>query len=380
MMNTPHTEIKLTMLGSVRRALEVQGYSVRLKHPNRKRGSSGSQGGQYSLVISNSASAFSISIDYFHAILARKPSPASSPSTYTNLGSTQQDLLIAARVALRRSSSPVSTETSSERSYLDGPYVVGWSDQSPWQWCLQRKHVSLTTPNGEVLTLHLGLDLAWQSEYYLLVDIQRSGNPSILRRVSNPTHPPAVDLPDLLDCLDHGVSLTLPGHVERALQEQGFGVRFRRAAKDDLHSCRLTLSRGNQVTVGIDFSNHLVSRLGDDRDFSGNQLQELTFRACVKLSSSSQSGHPNDASHTASPIEVMEWVAWRSVDKLNPIRQRILKLRGRRRWYLPCRDVQLTLPSGLELTLRLGLYLVWPPEYCLIVQVVPQSETSLGSL
>ncbi|KAM5530691.1 hypothetical protein V8D89_015663 [Ganoderma adspersum] len=154
----PHTDLKFTLLGSVRKALENQGYSVRVEGPNPNHGSSHS----CSLNIYNAASASTIVIEYFHLLRETVAS--------------DQVLVVAACVTLKSSSNSAS-HTDSETN-RDGPYVVVWTDghSRSWRWCQERKEVRLVvSTSGDSLTLRLGLDLALQSEYYLLVDVEHGG-------------------------------------------------------------------------------------------------------------------------------------------------------------------------------------------------------------
>ncbi len=330
LLDAPHETFHLSLPGSVKRALEMKGYSTRLElGPNHAGGSY-----SHSLTLSSDAdSGFTIVVKYFHKL-------DNHSST-----STSQGLVVVARVTLESSISDDGSDT-----YQDGPYAVIWSDmERPWKWRLEKKHVVLATPTGASLTLHLGFDLGWQSEYYLHVDIEPG--------TSDRFKPPETWN---LDGIHESVSLTLPGHVKRALQTDGYEVRFEALDVDDEGNParhRLTLSKADPgFAIVIDYSHNLTTPYAREPP-----RQDLTFQARVKvLPSSSVQDHTPVAPQTDSTT--MDWNA-RDPDS--------------RMWcpHLPGKDITLVLPTGRRLTLRLGFYLVWYSEYCVTAEILkPRSR------
>ena len=249
----PHADLKLTMLGSVRRTLEEQGYSVHLEGP---RNPDPTVGSFYSLsLVSNVDEGFTISVKWFYRLRT------------SNVNDDRQELLVVARISLE--------SIPSNGPDHDGPYVMAWEESSPWSWWLGKRKVGLVTPTGDSLTLELGLDLAWRSsEYYLFVSIERhpDGDPSFrpgLRIDNSPRF--------FLRDPHSSVRLTFPGHVRRALQAQGYTVHFdgrNERCPDHYH---LTPSDPN-LTIDVECSRHLST--------ASDETQRLTFRACVKVRSS----------------------------------------------------------------------------------------------
>ena len=256
-MYTTHTGFKLTMLGSARKALEAQGYTVHLERPSCPAPNTDSSH-CCTLTISNAASGFTIFIKYFHML--RNSEALSIPGSSGQ--GVHQKLIVAARVVL---------EPSSVQNTNDGPYVVGWADEHAghmkgWRWRQRLEEIDLTTPDGHSVTLRLGMDLAWESEYYLVVDIGDSGSRS------GQGHSPNLLLNIPHDC----ITLTLPAHIKRALQLGGYEVHFKRPGEDASDPYHLILSDAN-LTVDIECSHHLFM------DSDGQQ--GLTFRACITTSS-----------------------------------------------------------------------------------------------
>ncbi|PIL28755.1 hypothetical protein GSI_08799 [Ganoderma sinense ZZ0214-1] len=350
-----HTDLKFTMLGSVRRALEVQGYSIHLDQPGEKCSSS--------LFLSNSR--FNIFVRYFYAT-------HTSPDPYlpTILTHDKQELVVTACVTLELPLDP----RHSSGGYMHGPYVARWSDSQRgdgWRWSHEHKKIGFTAPTGELLTLSLGLDLAWVSEYYLVVDIEHLGECSPqIERIEPSVH----DMPfRLVDPHYDTISLKLPRHTKCALQAHGYEARFEGPNDDHSNLYHLTLSDvEGDLEINIGYSYSL------SRDLNGRQ--GLAFRACITtplVLQSSQGPAPQPECQT------VNWDAWHvetsssggDIDK-----------QGGWHWKLPDEDVKLSLPNGLELTLRLGLYLIWLSEYCITIEVIPPkplsqttSHKSLGS-
>ena len=365
-LNAPHEVFNLTLPGSVRRALNTKGYAVHL-------GPGPNIGGfhSHSLTISSSTYPdYSIVIKYFHTLhcdIPRSDSP--------------QALVIVARVTLESSIPDDGSET-----YRDGPYAVIWRDIMPptsgWRWSLEGKQVVLATPTGESLTLHLGFDLAWQSEYYLRIDIEPET--SGLKLLDDGQ----VDNPYLtLNGVHGSVSLTLPGHVKRALQTAGYQVHSEGLNGENNPPChRLSLFQADAAfTMVIEYFHFLTtdppelepdsgesahpeldsglptSSTSDNllADFKADRQsqQKLTFQACVTVASACG---PQCAQVAAREGELETTVDW---DARHP------KLGGWRR-HLPKKDIPLNLPTGAPLTLRLGFNLVWYSEYCLTVDIL----------
>ncbi|KAI1792660.1 hypothetical protein LXA43DRAFT_887087 [Ganoderma leucocontextum] len=143
-LDQDHTVLKLTLSTWARAALRAHGYTVLDIHPTEH------PPDYHSLTLFNGSSG--MHIQYRHMLIH----PPSS------------ELVVAARVSLESSS-----------VLGNGSEVVSWTDWTgrthPWRWTQEQRRVSLTTPTGDSLTLRLGLDLAWRSEYYLLVNIEHGG-------------------------------------------------------------------------------------------------------------------------------------------------------------------------------------------------------------
>ncbi|KAM5546122.1 hypothetical protein V8D89_000248 [Ganoderma adspersum] len=337
----PHEDLTLTLLGSVRTALEERGYSVHLERPSQN--SSDPHSSPLSLILSNAGAGFTISIKYFVLLDQRR------------IAHSVQALVVVARGSLESSSASVVGDRYGR--YQDGPHVVRWSDAVTvqwysglgWRWRLKRKEVVLTAPDGDSLTVHLGLHLAWKSEYYLAVDIQ-SGGGSCSRAGPNRSH--GIQLfdgshrkePSLLGDPHGRIYLTFPAHSARGLRALGYEVAFKRPGEDHSGPYHLTVSDAN-VAIDVTYSHHLPTASG------GQRLEGLTFRACVTTSTFEG---PQDAA-TQPDGQVLEWDAWQP------------EIRG---WYWDLPSVTLTVPSGLPLTLRLGFSLVWLSEYCITVEVI----------
>ncbi|KAI1792655.1 hypothetical protein LXA43DRAFT_875390, partial [Ganoderma leucocontextum] len=149
----------------------------------------------------------------------------------------------------------------------------------------------------------------------------------------------------------------LPAHIKRALQTHGYDVHFKGPNQDPSDHYHLTLSDAN-LTIDIEYSYHLSTGSYGE--------QGLTFRACVTTLSLQSS---QDAATQPGCRIPVEWDAWEDSD--------IVRYIGGSRtgwlWNLPQKEVKLALPTDLELTLRLGFYLVWLSEYCITVEVIPPS-------
>ena len=355
----PYEDLKLTLLGSVRAALEERGYSVHLDRPSQN--SSGPHTSPLSLILSNTGAGFTVSIKYFVLLDQRR------------VAQSAQALVVVARVSLESSSTLVAGDRY-ER-YQDGPHVARWSDAVTgqwysglgWRWRLKRKEVVLTTPGGDSLAVHLGLHLAWKSEYYVAVDIS-SDEDSRARVGPRPYH--GIQLfddsdwkqPSLLGDPHGHISLTFPGHSARGLRALGYEVDFKRPHEDISGPYRLTISNAN-LTIIITYCYH--SPTASD----GQQLEGLIFRACV--TTLTRDG-PQDAIQPNGQVVV--WNAWQS-EMRTPQGDAQVRPGG---WYwdLPQKEVTLAVPSGLPMTLRLGFSLVWLGEYCVTFEVVSPSPLS----
>ena len=367
----PHESFNLILSGSVRRALGMKGYSAHLDlGPN--------EGGfrSYSLTLSSSIDpGRSIIVKYLHTL-------------------HNEAVVVVARITLESLTSDVPLET-----VQDGPHVVIWNDRLPWRWNLEEKHVTLAlAPTGNSLTLQLGFDFAWQSEYYLHVDIEPGG-----AATSQPPEPPSNghhgESPDALYWAHKSMSLTLPGHVRGSLQAQGYQVRFEELDEGgetgDPIRYLLTLSHTVHpgVTTSIEYSYRLITRypepdsglsmlwhelaypflLAEPQSDSALSTpiaktpfkrceQELTFQASVQTSpprniqgdTPSQGAVQGDIMTTRVDWDANHeiWHGWRR--------------------HLPKKVITLTLPTGDQFILSLGFYLVWFSEYCLTVEITPR--------
>ncbi len=229
-------------------------------------------------------------------------------------------------------------------AYQDGPHVVAWWDiphplDRLWKWKLGTNHVALITPAGESLVLRLGLDLAWQSEYSLKIDIVDE-ECSFHRAPTSTTE----DLAKMRQFTrSHGcINLTIPGHVKRTLQLQGYDVLF--LAEDDPNHPSLRLTNANlHFAITIDYS-HELSSTADEGS------QTLKLRARVKMTSSVYNNERADQ-------DLCPVVVWKDTNGYG--------------WdlHLDHKEVPFTSPTGGELTLRLGFTFMWYSEYCLDVEV-----------
>ena len=324
--DTLPSHLKFTMLGSTIRALEAQGYAVHLEQHD----SENSEDSHYlSLAISKgnpgSGSAFTILIKYFQT-LYQDP--------------WKRCFTVVAHVTLE------SVLNDSSGRFQDGPYVACWADNSNdgWHWCLARKEIGVITLTGASLRLCLGLDLAWHSEYYLVVNIEDGNDFSRTNLL--------VDRPRNL------VTLTLPSHIKRALQADGYDVHFERQGEDRSNPYHLRLSDARvDVVIDIMFSHHL-STGSDGRS-------RLFLQACVAAPSLCSS---RDAAARSSGQIAVDWEGHGSESRI--WMGRVWEPGG---WYWDPqpRDITLALPNGARLALRLGFYLVWPSEYCLTIEVNP---------
>ncbi|PIL28775.1 hypothetical protein GSI_08819 [Ganoderma sinense ZZ0214-1] len=347
-MQVSHADLTFTLLGSVKQALEMQGYSVVVEETSRHTSQSCALS-----IFDDSDPGFKVTIKYFHMLQAC-PRPT-------------QELIVVARITLESSQA---TGAGLE-TYQDGPYVVAWTDfmdwasSASWRWSHGQRQVMLTTQAGDTLKLRLGLDLAWQSEYYVLVDIERYGfagpNP-LFQDEPNCGHGPK-------PCFKPGghaprnISLTLPGHVKRALQVHGYEVHFERAIAEDLPAHYHLILSDAYSRIDVEYSYH--------RSTASDGQEKLTFRVHVEALASPTA--PDDTRPASErDARMVEWDAWDTEDPEGDTRWS--RQGGGCCWNLPRKEVSLILPSGRELTLRLGFYLVWLPEYCLTVEVGPQSQ------
>ena len=320
----PHPDFKFTLLGSDKRALEVQGYSVNLESPGANV-SKDSHPHPHSLIISDANSTFTISIKYFH-------------TCYTCPGERFPQFIVVACVTMEL------VPAHGSQRYQDGPYVLRWADYYAWHWNSTQSPIYLTTPTGDMLALNLDLDRAWVSEYYLVVDLARHGD-SHSQPEAGGYFPTQLQV-RLVDPHDH-VSLILPTHIRRDLQAHGYEVHFE-GSRDNPY--RLTLSDAN-LTIHIEYSYDLST---------GSVSQPgLTFQAYVTISApeSSQDGAAQRRG------QIVDWDAWHQGTRWD-------NARGWR-WKLHDKDVKFALPNELQLTLRLSLYLLWLSEYCITVEVNP---------
>ena len=356
----PHEAFKLTLLGSVRAALEERGYSVHLERPSQNSGDAHSS--PLSIILSNTGAGFTVSIKYFVLLDQRR------------IAHSAQALVVVARVSLE--SSPTSVVGDRYGRYQDGPRVARWSDAVTgqwysglgWRWRLKRKEVVLTTPGGDSLTVHLGLHLAWKSEYYVAVDISSDG---VSRARAGPRPYHGIQLfddsdwkqPSLLGDPHGHISLTFPVHSARGLRALGYEVDFKQPREDNSGPYHLTVSDGN-LTTDVAFFYHSPTTS------DGQQLEGLTFRACVTTSTFDG---PQDAA-IQHKRQIVEWDAWQP--EMRTPHGDVQVRPGGWYWDLPQKDVTLALPSGLPLTLRLGFSLVWLGEYSIMVEVISPSPLS----
>nr|VWO96236.1 DNA gyrase subunit A (EC [Ganoderma boninense] len=289
----------------------------------------------------------------------------------------------------------VTLESSFETRVIDGPCFVLLSDDMHQKWSLEKKSVVLDTPRGTLLTLRLGLDLAWNSEYYLNIDIEPDTAIPGPREMWPTQYDNLGNDVGLLNWAHNGIGLMLHGDDRYALQAQGYQVHFDAVPKgeesDNGVYHRLTLSRVNIVTITVEYSHSLTTDYHEpDKDVSkypfflaGAQMdlhsdqptstveapvpfkrctQELTFRAAVQTEPpcSVQDVTPSrykaqDSSTTA----IVEWDA-------KPIFNRDSWSRN-----LEPKQITITLPTGHQLMLRLNLSFGWFSEYCVRVKIDP---------
>ena len=335
-MERPHSDVKLIVLESVRRALKTREDVAVLETPEPDPCCS------YFCSLKFSASDadpdFTIFIKYFHVLNSK------------DLGNTQE-LVVVARVTLESSSDPDSSFSGTV--WQDGPYAVAWRDRTPtWQWNHEQIQVQLIAPTGEFLILHLGLDLAWQSEYYLLIDIERNASPYPRYRSPDCYDDLGGD-PLRLDGPCSSINLTLPGQVKRALEAQGYGVRFDRLnGSDHLDHYHLTLSSAN-LTIAIDirYPHTLTTDLIPEDSEQGTTLQARITTLF------SRNRYPAET-------KTLEWDPWHATEGW--------------RWELPTKHVEFvaTRWTGQRLTVGLGFSLVWFSEYCLNIEVVEVNPKS----
>ncbi|PIL25332.1 hypothetical protein GSI_13221 [Ganoderma sinense ZZ0214-1] len=391
-LELPYKTLDFMLRGSTRRALEMKGYSAHLSlEPNLGDAPS------HSLTLSTDTNAgkFAIVVKYLQVHMLNNVVLAwndlnldfDSKSESGSRSERWEEMVIIARITLE--SSDVGFET-----VQDGPHVVAWFDSYPWDLSLGRKVVVLTTPSGDSLTLQLGFDLAWLYENSLHIDITPG--------------PPALQPLDLSSTLNQiscynedfmpgwahkGISLTLPAHVNRALQAQGFQVRFERlegrgVSGDPIHHL-LTLSHtraGFDIVIKYfhdlttdypdpdsnpnDPRYHLLlaePQLDSDHPLLTSPAtasvkrcrQELTFKASVQMfaSRSVQIGDAPSRLAVHDDVTTAE-VNWQSSGPWD--------------WHLGRKDITFTLPTGHQLILRLGFDLVWYSEYFPTVEINPR--------
>ncbi len=322
-LDAPHETFNLTLPGSVERTLKMKGYSAHLELGQANAGGSHS----HSLTISSDAdSGFTIAVKYFQGL-----------SSHITTANSPAYVVVGTRVTLESSIFNGGSDT-----YQDGPYGVDWINTG--HWSLREQDVVLATPTGNFLTLRLAFDFAWQSEFYLHVDIEP-------RTSDRSNKPPAIwDL----DGMHESVSLTLPGRVKRTLQTDGYEVRFEALDVDDEGNParhRLTLSKVDpSFAIIIDYSHNLSTYR--------HQLQELTFQACVEV----LPPHGVQDHTPVAPQSDSATMDWNAKDPHGDSRM----------WrpHLPGKDITLVLPTGRRLTLRLGFYLVWYSGYCVTVEIL----------
>ena len=386
----PHETFKPILTGSVRRALEMKRYSPRLVLDPRLGGFR-----THSLTLSHNTDSFAIVVKFFCTLLN------------TSRG---QSLLVVARITLE-------SLIPNDEAVQDGPHVAVWRDCSSWRdsWTktLENKNVVLTTPTGQLLTLHLGFDLAWQSEYHLRVNIEsepgHSTQTSQYPRKPKRLYPAwaATRANPTLTLAHRSVDLTLPGHVRHALHDQGYQVRFekldtgRGGESSDPVRHLLTFSHITAgITIVIEYS-HCLQVVMDsrkpkaDRDLrdpdinypfllaephpgSGLSAPEVRWTRCQQelIFQASARALPLRGD-TGSLAAVQDDVATATVDWNTKYKydHRDEKIDGWRQ-HLPNKDITLTPPTGNELVLRLGFYYVWNGEYCLMVQINPRKPLS----
>ena len=238
--------------------------------------------------------------------------------------------------------------------YQDGPYALLWSDHMGWRWTLDEQCITLNTSSGIPLTLRLGADMNWHSEYSLRVDVVQEGN---YPHLPEPPRAERARLPTPHTAL----KLTLPGHVKRVLQLQGYDVQLQGPtdgldAGNPLHF--LTLSRTN-TSISIQFSYvlHPPDVIGaDDPHGLDDHKQTLSLRADVKCTLAREHGV---STGNKDAVRTLTWE-----DKL-PWKQE-----------LPTKQITLPLATGGQVVLRLGFYFLWYSEYCLVVEASDAAPSS----
>ncbi|PIL25312.1 hypothetical protein GSI_13201 [Ganoderma sinense ZZ0214-1] len=383
----PHstTVLNLILPGSVRRSLKKRGYSAS------QFDFSPSLDGfhtHFLTLSSNNDSSFAVIVKYLRGLRGNGP-----------LRAWRVELAVITLESISYNSATGSQKVQ------DGPHVVTWGG------FLKAKHVILTTPTGELLTLHLGFELLWQSECYLHIDIEPGTSRQFQPHLEYHYLPVGQLL--TLDRAHQSISLTLPGHIKRALQLQGYQALFEGldGGGDSVESAirhRLTLTHNHaSAMIIIEYSHHLVTRYPEpdlDSDSSTWQFkrrfpfvladpppdsglptpavtkaslkrcqQELTFQALVYVfpSRNIPGGAPRRiAVRDSIETTTVEWDA-----KGGPeLHQRELRFWEQDGWCLelPWKDITVTMPTGHQLLLRLGFYLAWPSEYCMTVEINPR--------
>ena len=257
--------------------------------------------------------------------------------------------VLAARITMEGSSSSVGSE-----AYQDGPYAAMFSDSLEdesslewigkkrvrgWKWTLGEQRFTLCTPSGAALTLCLGADLMWPSEYSLRLDVLREEG------CSQPLSRPRGKQVEL-SALQRALKLTLPGHVKHALRLQGYDVQWTVPVGgwDATNVYRLTLSR-NDIIISIQYAYALHPYRRYDPERGGDKV---TFRANVECASARQYGASKEAK------EVVHTLIWKD--------ERPWKLE------LAAKHITLPLATGGDVVLSLSFYFVWYSEYCLMVK------------
>ncbi|PIL25316.1 hypothetical protein GSI_13205 [Ganoderma sinense ZZ0214-1] len=406
-LKLPYNTLDFTLPGSVSRDLEMKGYSAHLSFEP-----SPGDTHSHSLTLSTDTDAgkFAIVVKYLQvctlddAVLTRSDLKLDFDSE-SEWYRRHEYFVITARITLESSGDGFET-------VQDGPHVVVWyDDRRAWKSSLEEKDIVLTTPTGELLTLRLGFDLAWCYQYYLNVNIKPGTLGPLrladLRLSSTPTqnghHGESRHY--MKNWAHRSIGFTLPTHVNRALQAQGFQVRFERSEgggtygdSDPIHHL-LTLSHtmaGFDIVIKYlhDLTTHYPELESDPDDpevknrypllqanpqmYSDSRIpiptaeesvkqcrQELTFKASVQTFTCRSVQIGDAPSRMAAHYDVATAeVDW---DKdqlaLGPFWKRHIRRK----------DITLTLSTGRQLVLRLGFYLVWYSEYCPLVEINPQT-------
>ena len=309
--------LRLFLLGSVEEALEARGWIAYLEGPRTPTPNS-----TYTLTMGNGKS--TVIVTYRQQVCSNVEG--------------EMVLNLVAEITLEEFSPGNTSE-----GYQDGPCVLTWSDACDenmgWRWALDEQQVTLTTPSGSPLALRLGADLMWPSEYSLRVDVLQEGNDPRL-----PSLPRAKQ--DQLYAPHRTLKLVLPGHIKCMLQLRGYDVQWRVQGEEARSSYCLTLSRSN-LTISIQYSQSLGFTMRADAS-----EEKLTLRADVKCTLVRRRGNK----------EIVHTLDWEVKQPWKP--------------ELPMKQVTLSLATGCEVVVRLGFYLLWYSEYCLVVEASDVFEAS----